>query len=855
MDALYGQFELTRPAWLAALLVLLPLVVYSSRRSLAGFSRVRQAFSLACRVLLIVALTLALAGPSVARRTAEQCFVLAVDRSESIADASRNAQEAFVEEMIDAAGSDRVMVLPFAGHPAPTEQRHLGPGDAGLDTQGTNLAAAIEVAAAMVPSNRVPHVVVLTDGVQTDGDALRAAHAAALPISTVPLLSRGEPEVYVSTVRTNGFVREGEPFDIEVVVHSSHDDEGDVQLFRESRLVATERLAVTEGESRAGFTQTISGEPCVTFTARLEGFRDTLSENNSAVGVVFFAPRPRVLVIESEAQLARRLVAALEGGEIDVDVRRPEAIPESLADLAGYELVVLANVPARSLSVAQMDLIAAYVRDVGGGLIVVGGDQAFTPGGYRHTKLEEVLPVQCEFTETDERRSLAMVLVLDRSGSMEEGGAIELAKEATRRAVRLLDSKDRVGVIAFQDFAEWVSPIHPCSDREHVLERIDTIVAEGGTNMYPAMERAYLALRETPAELKHVIVLTDGVSHPGDFHALAVAMAEAGITVSTVAVGKEAVRPLLEDIARIGKGHHYHCDNAEAVPEIFALETATAGKMGIIEKPFRAQVTARLPALAKVDLQGAPSLLGYVETRPKTASQTVMTSERGDPLLIWWRYGRGVSVAFTSDVESRWAAAWLRWPGFSGFWAQLARHAIRKREADGFVLQVEQQNRGARVTLDAVDAKDRYVNDAEVALTVIDPEGVSRRLAVDQVSPGRYAIDLATPAKGVYYLELAVDDRGKRVFGERRGLAVGFPDELRTRPADHDLLRAIAEATGGVYDPRPAALAAPTDRTVPVTVLLWPYFLAAAMLIFVIDVIVRRLPRMNGRGGAEPAVT
>jgi uncharacterized protein (DUF58 family) len=235
-----------------------------------------------------------------------------------------------------------------------------------------------------------------------------------------------------------------------------------------------------------------------------------------------------------------------------------------------------------------------------------------------------------------------MVLVLDRSGSMREGGAIELAREATRRAVRMLDAKDEVGVIAFQDFSEWVSPIRPCSDREEVLERIDTITAEGGTNMYPAMERAYLALRETQAELKHVIVLTDGVSHPGDFHALAGAMGEEGITVSTVAVGQEAVRPLLEDIARLGKGHHYHCESAEAVPEIFALETATAGKMGIIEKPFRPKVTGRIPALEEIGLEKAPSLLGYVETRPKPKSETVMTSEGGDPVLIWWRYGLGV---------------------------------------------------------------------------------------------------------------------------------------------------------------------------------------------------------------------
>ena len=844
MPALFPQFELTRPAWLAAL-VLLPLVVYYSRRSLTGFSPIRQAASLTCRTVLVVALVLGLCGLRAVRPTAEKFLVLAVDRSESIADESRRAAELFVEEMREAVGSERVAILPFASHPAFTDDGHSN-ANAPLDTEGTNIAAAIELAAAVIPEGYVPHVVLLSDGVQTEGDALHASRAVGVPISTVPLQSPAQPEVCVSAVRTKGQVQLGTPFYVEVALRSSHDDEGTVELFRDGRLVDEKRATLTEGDNRVRFTQSIGGDRLATFTARIEGFRDTLSENNSAASVVFTTARPRVLLVESEALLARHLAAALKTEKIEVEVRRPEGIflKQSLADLQGYELLVLSNVPAASLSEPQMDLIRTYVRDFGGGLIVVGGDQAFTPGGYRNTTLEEILPVWCEFEKTDERPSMAMALVIDRSGSMEEGGAIELAKEATRQAVNLLDSKDQVGVIAFQDYAEWVSQVHPCSDKEHVLERIDTITAGGGTNMYPAVERAYLSLREAFAELKHVIVLTDGVSHPGDFHALTARMAESGITLSTVAVGPEAVRELLEDIARIGKGHHYYCDDAEAVPKIFALETASASKMGIIEKPFRPQVERSLEALGEVDLNTAPSLLGYVETRPKPASQTVMTSPRGHPLLIWWRYGLGVTVAFTSDVQSRWAAAWLRWPEFSRFWAQLVRHAIRKDQAEDFALRVDHQNRRATVTLDAVDPEGRYLNSAEATLTVIDPERTSRQLAVDQVAPGRYAIDFPTPTAGTYYLELRLAHRGPLVYAGRRGLVVGYHDEYRTRPTDHDLLRAIAEATGGTYDPKSAAaLLNPSEGTVPRTTLLWPYLLTSAAVIFVIDLATRRMPR------------
>jgi len=847
MQALLAQFEIARPAWLAALL-LVPLVVYGSRRSLTGFSRMRQAASIICRSLVVVALVLALCGIGVTRRTAEKFLVIVVDESESIADESREAADAFVDAVLQALGGDRVALVPF-GRSAVRSADAQSPANAELDTQATNLGAAIELAAAVARPRYVPQVVLLSDGVETDGDALRAARAAGVPISTVPLASRADAEVYVSAVRTPGDAREGEPFYVDVVLHSSHDDEGTVELFRQDQLVEEQRTSVVAGESRVRFVQSITGERLAQFTARIEGFRDTLSQNNSASAVVFTTARPRVLLVESEPRLAEHLTAALSGEGIDVEVHRPEGIPKSLAGLRDYELVVLSNVPAASLSQSQMDMIRAYVGDLGGGLIAVGGDQAFTPGGYHNTTLEEILPVWCEFEKTDERPGLAMVLVLDRSGSMEEGGAIELAKEATRRAVGLLEPQDQVGVIAFQDFAEWISAIHPCSDKEHVLASVDTITAGGGTNMYPAVERAYLALREAAADLKHVIVLTDGVSHPGDFDGLVGKMAESGITVSTVAVGQETVWPLLEDMARIGRGHSYYCDTAEAVPEIFALETASASKMGIHERPFRARVQGSLEALGGLDLGAAPSLLGYVETKPKPASQTVMTSERGHPLLIWWRYGRGTTVAFTSDVRGRWAEPWLRWPGFNRFWAQLVRHSIRKDQAADFALRVDHANGRGRVTLEAVDTEGRYVNHAQVTLTLIGPDALTgadrtgRPLAVEQVAPGRYAAEFPTPKPGTYFLELGVEHRERLVYTRRRGLVVGYPDEYRTRPADRGLLRAIAEATGGTYDTSPDEVVAPSPTTVPRTTLLWPCFLASAAVIFVIDVATRRLRR------------
>jgi hypothetical protein len=342
-----------------------------------------------------------------------------------------------------------------------------------------------------------------------------------------------------------------------------------------------------------------------------------------------------------------------------------------------------------------------------------------------------------------------------------------------------------------------------------VLARIESITAGGRTDIAPALQKAFLALREAFAAQKHIIVLTDGISHPADFGALAERIARDGITLSTLALGKEASRPLLEDMAHIGKGRFYACDSPQAVPGIMALETASASRLGIREEPFfpqRAKGEARplgaglptsalgagLPtpstarpkvskgegdlrsgdrqgqetcavrnlfSLADLDVRAAPSLLGYDETRLKPNARVAFTSATGDPLLAWFRYGEGISVAFTSDVESRWAAAWLAWPDFGRFWTHVVRGAMRTEPRE--------------------------------------------------LTAGR--------------------------------LARSYPDEFRVRPTDHDLLRRIAEATGGAYQPEPESVWELSSPGSLPPVPIHYYLLAVAAVVFVADAAVRRL--------------
>jgi uncharacterized membrane protein len=859
------QFELTHPIWLFGLIVV-PLLVYCFYYSLADFPRWQRAVSLAVRIVIVILLVLALAGLTLLRPTSQQFVVFLIDESTSVGDDSRKRVDTFLDEAIQNAAGNRLAFLPFAAQPdairdqretrsdeanqrqtaSGKESKELAQSAVGLSPdekrrRGTDIAAAIEAAAGFTPPGYVPQFVLLSDGNQTAGDALKAALRSGVPISTIPLATRTEPEVQVSMVQVPAQVREGEPFYVEVVIDSNHDDEGLIHVYRGAHQVVSERRPIKKGENRFRFQQSITQERLANYSARIQSLKsDTLLDNNAETGLVFTAGKPRLLIVESDPKLIRQLVFALEQEEIQVDVRPPTGMPDNLSDLQNYELLILSNVPATALSQRQMEIARTYVQDLGGGFMMLGGEQSFGLGGYYKSVLEEILPVRSDFEKEKEKPSLGMVLVIDKSGSM-SGDKIEMAKTAARSAVELLGSNDKVGVVAFDGDTYTISEMQSASNKAGISDEISRIDAGGGTVMFPAMERAHEFLQQTTAKIKHVIILTDGISSPGDFQGLAATMASQRITVSTVAVGSDSDTSLLEDIARVGQGRYYLTEDPAAIPQIFAKETVTASKSAIDEQPFVPQVIRATQAFADIDFDMAPFLLGYVMTRPKPTCEMILATEKGDPLLVWWRYGLGMTVAFTSDAKSRWAAEWLTWPGFSKFWAQLIRQTMRKSETKGVTVAVEQRGGKATVTLDAADPAGRFLNQAQTEMTIIDPQLGTRKLPLLQSAPGRYVAEFETPTSGPYHLELTQHKSGQLVYRQSRGLTVGYADELRLRPTNESLLKSIAEVSGGRFQPAAADLFAPSERTAQRPTPLWPWLITLAAILLVLDVALRRI--------------
>ncbi len=830
-------FEITQPRLLLGLLVL-PILAWYFYRGLTDFSRWQRLASLAVRAVVVCLLVAALSGLTWLKPARELFVVFAIDDSLSVSEEAKPQIDSFLARAAAGAQNNRYACVRFGVEPGPLTRDWSTPFT--QERRGTNIASALDVAAAGIPPSYVPRIVLLSDGNETAGDAVRAALRSGIPISTLPLPVRNDPEVQASAVNIPAQVREGEPFYVEVVVDSNHDDEGEVEVYRGAHKVVAQKVKVKTGENRFRFRQQLAAERMAEFTVRVTGFKDTLLDNNVARGLVFSNGKPRVLLVDSDIKQAKHLAAALEQEGIKVDTRPPQGIPDALSDLQNYELLALSNVPATAMSTRQMNTIRSYVQELGGGLIMIGGDQAFGLGGYYKTTVEEILPVRSDFEKEKEKPSLAMVLVIDKSGSM-GGVKIEMAKDAARAAVELLGPKDKVGVIAFDGDIFWVAEVQSASNKGQVIDKISTIEAGGGTTMGPPMEAAYEALMNTPAKLKHVIVLTDGVSEPADFQGIAQNMTQAKMTCTTVAVGDDCDFDLLQEIARIGNGRYYQAEDPSNIPQIFAKETVTASKSAINEQPFTPIVVRPSQVLANIKFDDAPFLLGYVTTRPKPTSELILSTEKGDPLLSWWRYGLGMSVAFTSDAKGRWAAEWLSWPGYSKFWAQVVRHAMRKSDAKGVFVQTTQKDGVATITLDAVQTDGRFLNEATTELTVIEPQGDEKKLPLTQTAPGRYVAEFPADKQGAYHVHITQQSKGQPATQQSRGLVVNYDEELRIRPANEKLLQAIAQSSGGAFRPEPEAVFAPDERSAQQAVPLWPYLIIAAALLFIADVALRRI--------------
>ncbi|XHR28958.1 MAG: VWA domain-containing protein [Chthoniobacteraceae bacterium] len=827
--------------WPLAGMLGLGLLFYWHRRSAAPLSPRRRKLALVLRGLIFILLILALTEPRWIGQRREQAVIWLVDASRSVGSAARDRALAFAAEAGKQKTYREERFIAFAGNPVEVQGTPAAFAEAlpKVADDRTDLAAALAFADASFPPGFAKTAVLFTDGQETHGDILRALpklKASGVRVCTVPVEPPDRPEVLVRAVTAPHQANENEPFEIAAEVVSNRESAATLEVFRNGPRVATREVRLKRGVNRFKMTQSVSGEKTDEFTVAVKAKEDTIADNNRASAFVRSSGKTKALLLADKPDQARYLARALQQEGILLDVRPAKGAPADMGDLQNYDLLILDNVSATEFTREQMGLYASYVRDFGGGLLMLGGELSFGLGGYYRTPVEDVLPVRCDFEKEQENPSLALMLIIDRSGSM-SGEKVEMAKDAAKAAVELLGPKDYVGVIAFDNESFWVADLQSASDKSGVQQKIGSIEAGGGTAMAPAMEMALSRLQTSSAKLKHVIILTDGVSTPGPFYELATQMAQQRITLSTVGVGGDTDQDLLKKVSEWGNGRFYFTDNPSSIPQIFTKETMTAAKSAIRDMPFLPVQVAPADFLNGLDFSGAPFLLGYVNTKTKPTSELWLVTEKQEPLLATWRCGLGQSGAFTSDARNRWAVDWLKWEGYGKFWAQTCRKLMRTAALKHQPSQLTREGDDFVFTVDCMDERGNYASDLTGELTLLSPDNRASKLPLQATGPGRFTA--RWPAKhGAWHAQVTLKNGDQTFDQQYASISAGYPDEFLLRPLDEAKLRAIAKETGGAYSP--ATL--PNDRTAPVERELWPWLALLALLLFIADVAAKRWP-------------
>lgn len=869
--------DLTDPGYLAVLAVL-PLVVVLSVRSLAGLGPVRRAIAIGLRCLVIAVMVMALAGPQWVRTVDDQTIVFALDESDSVPDTRQRECLAFMQHA--AAGmrpdKDDVAVLSFADRASVEQVAHaelvadrIG-GAAG--PHRTNIAGALRLGMALFPGDTAKRLVLLSDGNENSGVATQEADAYAalgIPIDVVPLRYEHAAEILVDQLSAPATAECDEVVNLQLVVRTQVATTARLTLYRGERLVDLDPatsgaglpIQLSEGPNRFSIPVELHAPGVHRFRAVIQPDDpavDAITTNNEGQAFTIVGQAARVAVVtdsvavglEPTSRSAEILAAALRDGGIECDLMSVDELPSDPAGLTDCSALILSNVSAFSLGQVRQQMLASYVRDQGGGLIVIGGDQAFSVGGYAHTPLEEILPVETSRAKL-KLLSLSMVIVIDRSGSM-AGEKIAMAREAAIGAVKLLSRLDRIGVVAFTGATEWLVPLQPADNRNAIVRRLSTLGGGGGTDMYPALEQAQTALAGASTNLRHIIVLTDGQSVPGDFEGLARACGRAGITISAIAVGPDADRALLARIAQLSGGRMYVAESARPLPQIFARETVLASRSGLFERPFTPQLrrTANERILTGFAASDIPRLRGHVVTAAKPMAQVplVRTTEEGaDPILAYWQVGLGRAVAFTSGLWPRWGPEWVAWPGFGKLWTQAARYAARSGTSGDLEIETTIKGSEGHVRVSAEHLPLRVQGSLMLSGQVIGPDYAVAPLRLQREAAGCFEATFPVDLPGTYLLHMpysygAGEEDQSGVL--RAGVVQSYSPEYRTLRHNESTLAELARRTGGrVLDLNhpDAVFEHQNIRPVQVRRPFWENLIRLALVLFLIDVAVRRI--------------
>lgn len=842
------------PGYLWLGLILLGFVALTWR-SRAGLTRGRYALALGCRLALATLLVLALAEAQMRQINPSLCVIYLLDQSQSIPAKQRAGMFEYVVRDIErfrrddqgdlagviVFGRTAAMEIPPSAEPWRWQGRRevIVP----QLEEATDLAAAMRLAQTTFPPDVPRRVVLVTDGNENRGSAremLAEYRRQGIGVDVVAIPLEREPRVMIERLVLPNRAKQDSMIEAKVVLNNQWtappaDSNGDLaatgpagsdssvrgtllitrKIGEQSVVVVSQEVDLPAGKSVYSFPHRLDfGSGFYSYEATFSPADPVLRAQTSAAqrrvsAFTNVEGQGRVLLLEDPSSPGRfdSLVQSLRTAGLAVDVQADFSLLGSFEAMQNYDSVVLGDVPRVTavddlpmISDQQLELLLQNT-ELGCGLVLLGGPNSFGAGGWANTRLEEASPVNFTVKNSKVMPAGALMLVVDRSGSM-EGDKIVAARQAAMAAIQTLSENDYVGVVAFDSLPTWSVPFQQIGGRRAVLNGLARrISVGGGTDMFPAMQKGYAALKTVNVGVKHMIVLTDGLTPPAEFEGLVKKMRQDGITVSSVAVGDDADRNLLLMISQLGGGKFHNVSNSKLVPRIFMKEALRVTRPLLFEREqaFRPNLVPGHEALAGL-VEPLPPIRGYVLTERKNNPlvQVGVTSPLpGDDdvntIFASWNYGIGRSVVITTDAGQRWATAWPEWEGYGRFYEQIIRWSMRPGgDTGGFNLAAQMVDGKLEVSLTGSGEAGEPLSALDPLGMVVTPDQQLQRVEFQQSSPGRYVAELPVERQGNHFLTV-------RPGAEYRTITIGVnaPENLEwlAEETNWNLLETLVSAS------------------------------------------------------------
>ena len=871
-EDLGGSVTFERPGYLL-LLGLLPLLVFFGIRSLSGLGPVRQTLAIALRGIILALVITALAEMQLVQTASRLSVLFAIDHSRSIPQERVQRIRAYVDRVIREKPSDDLAGVIYFSKTAqleipPSSYLELHPPEGEHDRLHTDLSAAIKLAQASFPEDTMKRILLISDGNETRGAALaEAGNAGAngIAIDVLPIRYRYDQEVQVEKVAVTPEAHKGETINLNILVRSSAPISGTLRLFQlannRTELLAEQHVELRRGVNLHTVPYKVNEANFYNFKAIFDPddpSQDWIAQNNQAESFTHAEGAARVLLIEGTRGEHDSLVKALRQENIEVDQRGPDQLPSALPELRPYHSVILANLPREELSDRQMEMLVANTRELGAGLVMIGGPDSFGAGGYIDTPIEKAMPVDMQIKSLKVVGKGALVLVM-HACEIPQGNYWE--KKICRDAIMTLSSSDEAGIVQSNGAPSWVFPLQRIGNKKRLLARLDRLTPQDMRDFDPTLLAARNALMASDALTKHVILVSDGDPRPPSPPVVR-SLKNAKITVTTVGVAVHGNAPsalrVMRNLAKATDGRFYHVLNNNMLPKIFQKEARIVSRPLIFERPqgWTPRIVAPSEPIAGLSATSLPPIRGFVLTTAKENElvsvpiQSPLPAGIQNPLLAHWVFGLGKAVAFTSDAGTKWTTDWTGWENYRKFWAQLVRWSMRSVEGGSVRISTQLVDGKIKVIADVLDKENEFVNFAIIRGGVLDPGMQTSPLELLQVAPGRYeGIIEKAEDPGTHFIYLDAQLSGSRRETKVTGVTVPYPAEFRDLEDNHGLLETIASVSGGQVITEQDAFRNDPDvnpfrhdlNPPPAMQDLWSTLVFLAVILFLFDVAVRRI--------------